>query len=651
MATEIAAAYVSLIPSFAGGGAAIAHELAPAAATAGAESGKRAGAGFKGSFGGVMATAAKGGAIFGGAAALASGFDAAISEADLPGALQAQFGLTAPVAEQAAETAGRLYSQGWGQSLGGVGTAVAGVQRALDGLGTGESVTKVTTQAEALAQSFGEDVNPLIVAASQLVKTDMAPTMESAFDLITRGFQGGANASGDFLDTLTEYPVQFQSLGLSGATAIGLINQGLAAGARNSDLVADAIKEFSIRAVDGSTITAEGFEAIGLNAGEMSQRIAQGGDTAAGAFAQTLDAIRSIDSPLARSQAAVKLFGTQSEDTANALLALDPATAAVSGGMDDVTGAAQGVADQISGGTQTQLSTLARTFSQGLAGGLSLLIPLFTGLFGILQPFLPILGPMALAIGAITLAQWAWNAALAANPITLIILAVVGLVAGIALLLTKVGGFRDFWVGAWHVISGAAVAVWNWIKSNWPHLLAILTGPVGIAVDLIAHNWETIKGGATAVKDWIVDKFNDILNFFRGIPGAIGGFFSGLADAIKGPFVAAFNGIASVWNNSVGSLSFHVPDWVPGVGGKGFDVPDIPTLAEGGIVDQPTLALIGEGPEAEAVTPLSQLERMIGAGDQAARSRHPVTVNVYAQPGDDIEVLARRVSRLIARAA
>jgi hypothetical protein len=70
-------------------------------------------------------------------------------------------------------------------------------------------------------------------------------------------------------------------------------------------------------------------------------------------------------------------------------------------------------------------------------------------------------------------------------------------------------------------------------------------------------------------------------------------------------FKTLFNGIAGLWNNTIGKLSFKAPSWVPGIGGKGFDVPNIPMLAEGGIVTGPTLAMIGEkGPE--AVVPLDR---------------------------------------------
>ena len=83
--------------------------------------------------------------------------------------------------------------------------------------------------------------------------------------------------------------------------------------------------------------------------------------------------------------------------------------------------------------------------------------------------------------------------------------------------------------------------------------------------------------------------------------------------ALLAVFKAVFNGIASIWNNTVGKLAFKLPDWVPGLGGKGFSMPDIPMLANGGIVTGPTLALIGEaGPE--AVIPLDRMGSMGGGG-------------------------------------
>lgn len=88
--------------------------------------------------------------------------------------------------------------------------------------------------------------------------------------------------------------------------------------------------------------------------------------------------------------------------------------------------------------------------------------------------------------------------------------------------------------------------------------------------------------------------------------------------AVLGIYKGIFNGIASLWNNTIGKLSFEFPSWVPGLGGRGFSVPNIPYLAEGGIVTGPTLAMIGEnGPE--AVIPLNGKNGGMGGG---------VTINI-----------------------
>jgi len=92
--------------------------------------------------------------------------------------------------------------------------------------------------------------------------------------------------------------------------------------------------------------------------------------------------------------------------------------------------------------------------------------------------------------------------------------------------------------------------------------------------------------------------------------------FNGLTTYFTGVFniyKSLFNGIAKMWNNTIGKLEFTIPKWVPVIGGNGFSVPDIPYLADGGIVTGPTLAMIGErGPE--AVIPLSGRNSGIGGG-------------------------------------
>ena len=97
-------------------------------------------------------------------------------------------------------------------------------------------------------------------------------------------------------------------------------------------------------------------------------------------------------------------------------------------------------------------------------------------------------------------------------------------------------------------------------------------------------------------------------------------------------FKSVFNGIATIWNNTIGKFSFTVPSWVPGIGGKGFSMPDIPMLANGGIVTGgATLAMIGEkGPE--AVIPLDRMGEF-GMGDGGT------TVNINVNGGDPQSVV------------
>jgi phage-related protein len=154
-------------------------------------------------------------------------------------------------------------------------------------------------------------------------------------------------------------------------------------------------------------------------------------------------------------------------------------------------------------------------------------------------------------------ATFLWNAALAANPVVLVGIAIAALVAGLVIAYNKFDSFRN----------------------------------------LVDTLFDGMKTGFKVVVDVIRGYINTLVGFYKGL----------------------FNGIADIWNNTVGKLSFKIPGWVPGIGGKGFEVPQIPKLAEGGIVTGPTIAMIGErGPE--AVIPLS--------GRNAPAMGNNITINV-----------------------
>lgn len=545
---EIASAYVSLIPTFKGGRKAIEDEFEGPAEEGGKKSGEAFGDGFGGAFKGMLAA----GALLGGASLLAGAFSLAMEQADLPGIMKSQFGLTEEAAAASAETAASVYANGWGASIGEVGLAVGEVERQLSQLGKGGDVEQLTTNAQALADVFGQDVSSVITSAGQLVKTGLVPDMQSAFDLMAVGFQNGLDSGGDLLDTLTEYSVQFQTLGLDATTALGLVNQGLSAGARNSDLVADAIKEFAIRSIDGTEGVAAGFEALGLSSEEMVATFAAGGPEAAAAFDTVLDRLREMEDPVARDAAAVALFGTQAEDLNEALYALDPSEAAA--GLGEVSGAAQEVSDTVGGGLQAQLDTLSRTFNDDLAGALSIMMPLFDALLMILKPLLPLLIPLAIAIGILVVVQWAWNAALAASPVTWIILGIVALIAIIILLVVH-----------WDTVVAALGVAWDWIKEKasavWGAIADFFVMIGTKIADFFIGIWEGIKSFFVGIWNAIVAyvqmkiaEFLAVVEFLSSIPGKVGAWFQGMYNAAKDKLNALVNWVKDIPDKIMSAL-------------------------------------------------------------------------------------------------
>ena len=81
--------------------------------------------------------------------------------------------------------------------------------------------------------------------------------------------------------------------------------------------------------------------------------------------------------------------------------------------------------------------------------------------------------------------------------------------------------YKIDWVrNAVNNVWGALKTAFNWVPSNWPKLLAILTGPFGLAVYMIATHFDAIKGGIVAGLNWIIDRLNDTIDLFNGAIGA-----------------------------------------------------------------------------------------------------------------------------------
>lgn len=805
--SEVGVGYVRILPSMRGFGSELSKQLKAGVSGPAKDAGEDAG---KKLSTGVADGAKKGeGGVSRAAGVLGNAFSTALAHAGMRGAEALteaiQSGLDAEVAtdkleaqlgggawaEQAGEVAGDLYTAGFGSSVTDTAGAVRSVLQTglLPADATNEQIESMTGRLLTFTDVLDQDVQGSVNAVSQMLRTGMVPTAEAGFDLLTRSIQTGGDKAGDLLDTFNEYPTMFRDLGLSGATAMGLLTQGLQAGARDSDVVADALKEFSLKAKDVSA-AGEGYELLGLNAERMAAKFAAGGAGAGEVLDTVLDRLRAMPPSVERSAAAFALFGSPGEDLAGALYALDPSAATV--GLGDLEGATDDLGSAYDNAS-TKIETFRRQALMKVTEYIgSEVVPRLTEMFEWAQKNPAAWQALAAVVGTVATAAFvSWAAGVVASVAhgvaavarfgvgvarvsASVVTASARFTAGVARGSARAGaavarggataarglgrfasGFRNAqaaesafsgrlgtlggrlrsgvnaigrfasatvrgvgraatafarlsvqaaqatarviaagarmaaqaavatarvaaqiaiqiarWVAlgvqamlnaariavAWLIslgpiaIVGAAVialvaliiANWdtvvqwtrtafkwvtdaigtaiNWVKANWPLLLAILTGPIGLAVLAIVRHWDTIKAGFTAVKDWISGRITDIVGFFTGLPGrlssAAGDLFGWIGDSFKG----AINTIVGLWNR-LSFPSFTIGGWdppgpgptVPSYTVGGWSLPDIPYLARGAIVTGPTVAMVGEGSEPEAVAPLSRLEAMIQA--------------------------------------
>lgn len=195
-----------------------------------------------------------------------------------------------------------------------------------------------------------------------------------------------------------------------------------------------------------------------------------------------------------------------------------------------------------------------------------ILIPLFEGLFN------DIIGWIADIFDKVT---WLWN--------------------GFVLIVENLGKLIL-------LVKDILVSLYNNFKLVFTNIATVVTSSVDALKEKAISGFTAIKDGAT--------------NIFEGLKQTISNVFSGLVNIVKTPL----NSVISILNNaieSINSMSFTMPDWIPGIGGEtyGMELPTIPQLANGGYVKAPTLAMVGEGNDNEIVAPEGKLREIRDEGN------------------------------------
>src|SRR5262252_2622653 len=257
------------------------------------------------------------------------------------------------------------------------------------------------------------------------------------------------------------------------------------------------------------------------------------------------DAFKNMKDPAQRAATAQKLFGRQAQTM---IPLLSQGSKALGAQIDEM-----GKSSGMTGKSVKEQLALVRSQREMNRAMLQLKVAVATALMPIMLSLAQVLAPrtavMTSGIGAI----------------------VVGIAVAIMLLYTKCGWFRDAIqaamkgvVAAFGWVKNAALAVWNWIKGNWPLLLAALAGPFGIAAALIIKHWHAIanagrmafaaiKGAILAVWNWIKANWPLLVSILTGPIGAAVIQIVKNWGRIKSAAESAFNAIKSAVN-IVGSI-------------------------------------------------------------------------------------------------
>ncbi|MEV7091149.1 hypothetical protein AB0O07_35710 [Streptomyces sp. NPDC093085] len=219
-------------------------------------------------------------------------------------------------------------------------------------------------------------------------------------------------------------------------------------------------------------------------------------------------------------------------------------------------------------------------------------------------------------------------------------------------------------------VVNAAKRMFSWLKANWPLLVAILAGPIGIAVLMIVKHWNRITSAVGAVRNAIVSKWNDAMGFLRGIPGRISKLFSGLAATLRNTgghlIQGLINGIIGKASALTSTIKNFVIDKIPGPIRRGLGISSPSTLMMGfgrDVGEGLALGIEGTGNRvsgaagrlatATARGLISPGYGLAGtsvraAGRTGGAGNSPVTVHVHPRPGQSEYEIGRITARELA---
>ena len=178
---------------------------------------------------------------------------------------------------------------------------------------SGDDLKEYRTEVQTIADYYNKDFREVLIGANAVSKQFGIDASE-AIKLIQDGFIAGADANGEFLDTLREYPAYFKEAGISAETFIAITAQAAKSGIY-SDKGVDVIKEGNLRIREMTTATAAALEGIGISADEVQEQLKSGQKTTFDIIQMVSERLNELpDSASVVGTALADIFGGPGED-------------------------------------------------------------------------------------------------------------------------------------------------------------------------------------------------------------------------------------------------------------------------------------------------------------------------------------------------
>lgn len=178
---------------------------------------------------------------------------------------------------------------------------------------TGDEMKSVRNEVLAVSNTFGLEFTETMQSANTMSKA-FGISVSDSLKIMQDGLVSGANANGEFLDTIKEYPRYFKEAGLSAEEMVAISTQATKEGIF-SDKGVDTIKEGNLRLREMTTATAAALDGIGISSKQVQKDLQDGSKTTFQVMQEVANKLKELpQSSSAVGSAIANIFGGPGED-------------------------------------------------------------------------------------------------------------------------------------------------------------------------------------------------------------------------------------------------------------------------------------------------------------------------------------------------